>query len=265
VHSVFQEDFIFVILLMVIAFACIGGMCQMSFRLLIADRDPEMCSIISSELKTDSSEIHLIHDGYKLLQAVKNAEFNLLVMDVVLPELSGMHLLEEIRKIRSSDELAILILSEPLDDATLAKYIEIGANDFLFKPYRRGPLLNRVKSLLNRFVSKEALQVQASGQYEFGQFRLNIHSSDFYLGDSRTHLTPSEFNLLEALFRHRGTILTRDQLIEKVQGAGVVVVDRAIDTHVFSLRKKLGDHASLIETVRGVGYRISLDAAERIN
>jgi two-component system, OmpR family, phosphate regulon response regulator PhoB len=235
----------------------------MSFRLLIADRDPEMSSIISSELKSESSEIRLIHDGYKLLQAIKSEEFNLLVMDVVLPELSGIHLLEEIRKIRTVDSLAILILSEPLDDEMLAQYIEVGANDFLFKPYRRGQLISRVRALQSRFLPKDAIQAQASGQYEYGHFRLNIHSSDFYQGDFRTHLTPSEFKLLEALFRHRGTILTRDQLIEEVQGAGVVVVDRAIDTHVFSLRKKLGDHASLIETVRGVGYRISHESMER--
>jgi two-component system phosphate regulon response regulator PhoB len=177
-------------------------------------------------------------------------------MNSVLPELSGSLLLEEIRKIRTSDELAILMISDPLEDSLLTEAIEKGANDFLFKPYQRGQLLSRVRALHHRLQAAEQKAALLTGQYVLGRFRLNLHSSDFYQGDVRTHLTPSEFKLLEALFKHRGTILTRDQLIEAVQGAGVVVVDRAIDTHVFSLRKKLGEFSSLIETVRGVGYRI---------
>ena len=124
-------------------------------------------------------------------------------------------------------------------------------------PYQRGQLVSRVRALRGRFNGEDEKQVQKEGHYTFGKFRLNVHTSDFYQDDIRTHLTPSEFKLLETLFRRRGTILTRDQLIEEVQGAGVVVIDRAIDTHVFSLRKKLGEFSTLIETVRGIGYRIN--------
>jgi len=235
----------------------------LSLQLLIADKDQEMASIIASELKSATSDIQMIHDGLKLLQKVKTGNFQVLIMDSVLPELSGGPLLEEIRRLRSSEELAILILSEPLEDGVSAGLIEKGANDLLFKPYLRGQLISRVRALQNRFTATEEIQAQKAGHYEFGQFRLNVHSSDFYQGDHRTHLTPSEFKLLEALFRHRGMIMTRDQLIEEVQGAGVVVVDRAIDTHVFSLRKKLGDSSTLIETVRGIGYRINGESQGR--
>lgn len=228
----------------------------MGNRILIADKDHEMAAILSSELKSESSDIAMIHDGQKLLQTLKKEDFKILIMSFVLPELSGLALLQEIRKIKTPTELAILILSDPLDDALVAESIEKGANDFLFRPYQRGQLLSRVHALMNRFQEEEEKQACLTGQYILGQFRLNLHSSDFYQGDVRTHLTPSEFKLLEALFRHRGSILTRDQLIEEVQGAGVVVVDRAIDTHIFSLRKKLGEFSSLIETVRGIGYRV---------
>lgn len=220
----------------------------MGGRILIADKDLEMASIIASEISTESSEISTINDGLKLLQKIKTENFQLLVLDFILPELSGCELLAEIRKVKTTQELPILVLSEPMEDDLLQKTIENGANDILFKPYQRGQLIHRVRSLCEE---------HQDGQYVFGKFRLNLHSSDFYQGDVRTHLTPSEFKLLEALFRRRGTILTRDQLIEEVQGAGVVVIDRAIDTHVFSLRKKLGDFSNLIETVRGIGYRIS--------
>lgn len=226
----------------------------MSFRILIAEKDHEMATIISSELRGESAEISTVLDGQKLLQKIRGENFQLLVMDFMLPELSGCLLIDEIRKLKSSDELGILILSDLLEDTTITEAIEKGANDFLFKPYQRGHLISRVRSLRGRELSRD-------GQYTFGKFRLNLHSSDFYQGDVRTHLTPSEFKLLEALFRSRGTVLTRDQLIEEVQGAGVVVVDRAIDTHVFSLRKKLGDFANLIETVRGIGYRIRSDVS----
>jgi two-component system phosphate regulon response regulator PhoB len=218
-------------------------------RILIADKDQEMAAILASELKSESPDITLIHDGQRLLQKLKAEAYQLLIMNFVLPELSGANLIQEIRQFRTRDDLSILVLSDPMDDGVMAKAIEAGANDFLFRPYQRGQLLGRVREL-----HRNAL---VSGEYILGKFRLNLHSSDFYQGDVRTHLTPSEFKLLETLFKNRGTILTRDQLIEAVQGAGVAVVDRAIDTHVFSLRKKLGEFSNLIETVRGVGYRIS--------
>lgn len=221
-------------------------------KILIADKDLEMAGIIASEISGEAPEICTINDGLKLVQKIKTDSCRLLIMDYVLPELSGCSLIEEIRKIRSSDELPILVLSELMEDETLARIIEKGANDILFKPYQRGQLIHRIRSLC-----EANGKTQKDGQYVFGKFRLNVESSDFYQGDERTHLTPSEFKLLEALFRRRGTILTRDQLIAEVQGAGVVVVDRAIDTHVFSLRKKLGEFSNLIETVRGIGYRIS--------
>ena len=228
-------------------------------NIIIANRDFEMASIISQELKGEANSVMCIHDGLKLLKALKTEDCQLLIMDYILPELSGCELLKEIRKSKNSDELGILILSNPMEDSTMATAIEQGANDFLFKPYQRGQLISRVRTLRGRFSSQEAQQAKKDGQYIFGKFRLNLHSSDFYQDDVRTHLTPSEFKLLEALFRHRGTILTRDQLIEEVQGAGVVVVDRAIDTHVFSLRKKMGEFSNLIETVRGIGYRIRVE------
>lgn len=229
---------------------------RLSCRILIANRDLEMAEIISSEIRGECDHVSLISDGPRLLQKIKTEDFQLLIMDFVLPELSGCALIEQIRKIKSPDQLGILILSGELSDETLAEAIEKGAGDFLFKPYQRSQLISRVRALRSRFVQGEEDQARQDGHYSFGKFRLNVHSSDFYQGDERTHLTPSEFKLLETLFRRRGTVLTRDQLIQEVQGAGVVVIDRAIDTHVFSLRKKLGEFSNLIETVRGIGYRI---------
>jgi two-component system phosphate regulon response regulator PhoB len=215
-----------------------------------------MAEIISSEIQGESDQISLISDGRKLLQKIKTEDYQLLITDFILPELSGCALINEVRKLKNPNQLAILILTGELDDQTLADAIQKGASDFLFKPYQRGQLISRVRALRGRFMLEDEKQAQKEGHYSFGRFRLNVHSSDFYQGDVRTHLTPSEFKLLETLFRRRGTILTRDQLIEEVQGAGVVVIDRAIDTHVFSLRKKLGEFSNLIETVRGIGYRI---------
>lgn len=227
----------------------------MSFRILIAEKDIEMAAIIASEIQAESPEIILIQDGRKIFQELKTDRPQLLIMDWVLPELCGFSLLSEIRALKKPSELSILLLCDAMDDELLSKAIEAGVNDYLYKPYQRAQLVTHVRALKQRLLGKDQPMLK-EGVYEFGKFRLNLNSSDFYQGDVRTHLTPSEFKLLEALFHHRGTILTRDQLIAKVQGAGVAVIDRAIDTHVFALRKKLGEFSDLIETVRGVGYRI---------
>lgn len=119
------------------------------------------------------------------------------------------------------------------------------------KPIERMHFRERVRSLTGS-------PLPGSGKFGVGNLTIDSRSFDVYLQGERIHLTPNEFKLLEALLQARGGVLTRDELIRQVQGPGIAVIDRAIDTHIFSLRKKLGAEGARIETVRGEGYRIRI-------
>jgi two-component system phosphate regulon response regulator PhoB len=137
------------------------------------------------------------------------------------------------------------------DTADIVLGLEMGADDYLVKPFEIPEFLARVRALLRRSQSSptpKSLQV--------GDLKVDVEAHTVVCGSNVVNLTPSEFKLLVALIENQGRVLSRDKLIALVQGAGITVVDRAIDTHVFGLRKKLGACSEFIETIRSVGYRI---------
>jgi two-component system phosphate regulon response regulator PhoB len=174
----------------------------------------------------------------------------LLVLDWMLPEKSGLEILREVRRTFGHDQLAVLMVTAKGGSADLVMGLESGADDYLVKPFELSVLMARARALLRRTERLDA-------QLTLGALTLDEGAHEARLDGKLVPLTPYEFKLLVTLAQNQGRVLTRDQLIRDVQGGGVAVVERAIDTHVFGLRKKLGECADLIETVRGVGYRIA--------
>ena len=207
-----------------------------------------------SEAGGISHPILQAESGPHVLQLLNSDPFQLLITNIVLPEVSCLEFIQRMRALHP--QMAILVLTTDETPEVLSKMIEAGANDYLVKPFERAGFLSRVRGLLKRF--QVPLENQNSGKITLGNLTLNSNSFDAYCGEERVHLTPSEFKLVHSLAIHRGDVLTREQLITLVQGEGIAVIDRAIDTHVFGLRKKLGACGEAIETVRGVGYRIKV-------
>ena len=174
----------------------------------------------------------------------------------MLPGASGVELVRVLRDLKRMEP--VLMLTAKAEHADIIEGLEAGADDYVTKPFEASVLVARVRALLRRAsrmteTSEEARQVEV---YRLGEVTLNTASYEVHRGASLIQLTPSEFKLLAALIKNQDRVLTRNQLIELVQGDGVAVVDRTVDTHVFGLRKKLGPSGDLIETVRGVGYRV---------
>ena len=203
--------------------------------------------------------------GFACVQAVSTrdirarideGQIQVWITDSVLPEIVIEELIRTVRLQSSRTE--ILLLTPALNSTEthaedLTRWIEAGATDFMVKPFDRSALVGKVQALIRRL----GLPKMDSDQtLSMGELVLNPATFDVYCGLERTPLTPSEFKLLHALMLRQGAVLSRDQLIALVQGAGIAVIDRAVDTHVASLRKKLGSCSEWIETVRGVGYRI---------
>jgi len=223
-------------------------------RILIADEDPEMRELISQPLYEYETAlvIEQAAQGGEVLKLVASQDYALAIVNWTLPEVSKAELFSQIRQLKPASSLPILVMVSSLMDADgVAEVLQSGANEVLSKPFERSQLLSKIKLFLKKELP------QSSDRLAIGELSLDTRTYDVYCGGERVHLTPSEFKLLQALVEHQGEVLTREQLIERVQGEGIAVIDRAVDTHIFSLRRKLGAFADRVETVRGLGYRIN--------
>lgn len=227
----------------------------MSSRVLIVEDEKDIADLMSLHLRREGHEVTSVDNGeeaIRMLGASPEA-YALLVLDWMLPGLSGLELCKKIRAEKSSPGVPILMVTARAHTSDIVLGLEMGADDYLTKPFELPVFLARVRALLRR--GSPASDAEAR-QYSAGELVLDLDAYRVTCGKKELQLTPSEFKLLVALLKSQGRVLTRERLIDMVQGEGVTVVDRAIDTHVFGLRKKLGKCADVVETIRGVGYRV---------
>ena len=230
------------------------------FKILVVEDETDVRDLISLHLKREGYDIVAVEDAEKAMTALNQTAdtvpgavpFNLAIVDWMLPGVSG---LEWVRWISTQGKSPpVLMVTARADSADIVRGLEAGADDYVTKPFEVPIFLARVRALLRR--GQLGAELQEQELLQINELRLNTMTYDVSIGTEKLNLTPSEFKLLKALMQSQGKVLSRDKLIELVQGEGVSVVDRAIDTHVFGLRKKLSTHADFVETIRGVGYRM---------
>jgi two-component system phosphate regulon response regulator PhoB len=238
---------------------------------MIVEDESDIRDLIALQLRREGYQILLAASVADALELSSSYQPDMIVLDWMLPGESGIEFARSVRsgRTRLSSATPILMLTARTDEADLIAGLDAGADDFLSKPYDQLVLLARVRALIRRaqlqlkFPSATALTTspEPEGQLttlRLDQLSLTVETYEVRCAGEILQLTPSEFKLLHALMLNRGRVLTRDALIGLVQGDGVSVVGRTVDTHVFGLRKKLGPCADVIETVRGVGYRVKL-------
>lgn len=219
-------------------------------KILVVEDEIDIRDLIVLHLGREGHLVEACSNGREAIEKITQGEFDLVVLDWMLPEKSGIEITKEIRKKLGHDELGILMVTAKSSNADLIMGLEAGADDYLVKPFELSVLTARARALLRRTEKKET-------ELALGPLLINEQAHEAILNGAPVSLTPYEFKLLVTLAQNKGRVLTREKLMEEVQGNGVAVVERAIDTHVFGLRKKLGECGDLIETVRGVGYRIA--------
>jgi len=171
---------------------------------------------------------------------------------------SGVQVAKVARGMENGKNMAILMLTAKSEANDIVEGLDSGADDYMVKPFDNNVLWARVTALMRRTqrLSEKSGSTKAEENLELGPIRLSLKTYEVSVGGGPIELTPSEFKLLSSMIINRGRVMTRERLIGEVQGEGVSVVGRTVDTHVFGLRKKLGEAGDLIETIRGVGYRI---------
>jgi two-component system alkaline phosphatase synthesis response regulator PhoP len=218
---------------------------------LIVEDEPSIASFVSLYLKNAGYAVKAVASGSEALAEVESEEPALVVLDLMLPDMDGI---EVCRRIRQRRDIPILMLTARDEDVDKIIGLEVGADDYMTKPFNPRELVARVKSILRR--STPARATSESVEIRHGDLHVDSGRREAHVGETEIQLAPKEFDLLWELLDHRGIVLTRDQLLERVWGYTFAGDTRTVDVHVRQLRRKLGD-ASPIVTVWGVGYKVS--------
>jgi DNA-binding response OmpR family regulator len=222
-------------------------------HVLVIDDDVELCALVQEYLTAEGFTLTAVHDGEQGLQQALTGEYTLVVLDVMLPGINGF---EVLRRIRSVSKIPVLLLTARGEDVDRIVGLEIGADDYLPKPFNPRELVARIRAILRRTkpgsASDEIPEILSVGDVELDPATRSVQRAG-----QPVDLTSVEFNLLEVLLREAGKVVTRERLVNAVLSRKFMPFDRSIDMHVSKVRRKLGDSeedGDHIKTIRGVGY-----------
>lgn len=233
-------------------------------RILVIDDDTELCELLSDYLSGEAFSVETLHQGEQGARQAVAESYALIVLDVMLPGMNGFDVL---RKIRESSKVPVIMLTARGDDIDRIVGLELGADDYLPKPFNPRELVARIRAIQRRTEAagqKSAVR-EHSAELKVGDVTLCPSSRSVKRNGEKIELTSVEFGLLEVLLARAGEVISREDLVENVLGRRLSAYDRSIDVHVSALRKKLGHYSGTTErirTIRSVGYLYSLPESE---
>ena len=227
----------------------------MSNHILVIEDEPDILKNLEYNLSREGfkvSSASSLSDAEKKLQ--NNNDFSLLLLDLMLPDGSGLDLCKKIKGNPGTESIPIIILTAKDDEVDRVVGFELGADDYVTKPFSVRELILRIKAVLKRGQKKEDV-VEVGRQ--FGDLSIDVESHEVHVNNNQIDLTALEFRLLRQLVDRRGRVQSRDQLLSDVWGYSSEVTTRTVDTHIKRLREKLGSMGKYVQTIRGVGYKFS--------
>lgn len=222
-------------------------------RILVVEDERDIAALVAYHLTKEGYRVRTAEGGAEALEAVAAERPDLLVLDLMLPGFSGYDVLQEIRRSAELADVPVVVLTARRDEADRVKGLELGADDYVTKPFSPRELVLRVGAVLRRTQSPAVMGT--SRLLRGGPVTVDLSAMTAYLNDEPLDLTPTEYRLLTTLLERRGRVQTRQQLLETAWDIHARIETRTVDMHVQRLRAKLGDAGAWIETVRGFGYR----------
>ena len=216
---------------------------------MLVDDDAELCSLLGEFLQREGFTVSCEHDGFRGLEHAAEAGVDLVVLDVMLPGLDGFDIL---RRLRQRSKVPVIMLTARGEDVDRIVGLELGADDYLPKPFNPRELAARIRAILRRY---EPRPPAAGGRIEVNGVALDPGTREVLAAGKRVDLTTFEFDILELLMRSAGRVLSRDALMENFYNRKATPFDRSIDMHISHLRKKIEHGETIIKTIRGVGYQ----------
>ena len=226
-------------------------------KILLVDDEPDILEIVGYNLKNEGYLVYTAKNGVEALKTAKKITPNLILLDIMMPEMDGIEACEKIRTIKSLENTLIAFLTARNEDYSQVAGFEAGADDYITKPIKPKVLVSKVKSLLRRLKAEN----QADSTVIVGDITINRDEYVVFKGDKKIFLPRKEFELFSLLTSKPGKVFKRETILDRVWGNEVVVGGRTIDVHVRKLREKIGD--DYFKTVKGVGYKFVLEGVEK--
>ena len=220
--------------------------------IVVVEDEEDIYEVVRYNLEKEGFHVHGAFSGEIAQQIIKVHQPDLVLLDLMLPGISGLDLCRKLKQQDDTRQIPIIMVTAKTEDSDIVAGLELGAEDYITKPFSPRVLIARVRSVLRR---QKIGVIDESNIINFDGILINPGQHKVSINDTRLDLTPSEFRILHFLARRPGWVYTRDQIIDAVRGEGYAITDRAIDVQVVGLRKKMGEFGAWIETVRGIGYR----------
>lgn len=227
-----------------------GG--DMAHKIIVIEDEPDIANLLAFHLKSNGYDCIIAKDGKKGLSLAQSERPDLVLLDLMLPGMTGTDICKVLKGNAETSHIPIIMLTARGDEVDRILGFELGADDYVIKPFSPRELMLRIKTVLKRNANPlpKVAHWQRDGLVaDFDAYALMVDGVD-------AHLTPTEFNLFGEFVRNEGKVLSREQLLSKAWGYEFEGYSRTVDTHVRRLRKKLGPYADWLETVRGIGYRL---------
>ena len=220
----------------------------------VVDDERDILDLITHHLEREGFVVKPFQSGKDFLLYINSVPPDLVLLDIMLPGMDGLELCRILKGKPSTRDIPIMMITAKSTEADIVVGLELGADDYIVKPFRMRELVARVKSIMRRYGEKDS----EDAALRVGPLAVNPSSYEAKLGSERLDLTTTEFRILETLAERKGKVFTRDQLIKRktLWGDDRLVFDRTIDVHIKNLREKLGAAGAMIKTVRGIGYKL---------
>ena len=219
-------------------------------KILIVDDEINIRELIKKYATFEGYQVCEAVDGIEAIEKCKNEEFDIIIMDVMMPELDGFSAVKEIRKTKN---IPIIMLSARGEEYDRLHGFDLGIDDYVVKPFSPKELMMRINAILTRY--RSSYSNITNNVYVYDTLRIEYDARLVYINEERVEMTPKEYELLTYLIKNENVAITREELLSKVWGYDFYGDDRTLDTHMKLLRKKLGEYGKNIVTLRGVGYR----------
>ena len=225
----------------------------MAYKISIVEDEPDLKDALTYNFENEGFIVEAFSNGESFIDSLNKNKPNVVILDLMLPKMSGLDICRTLKSNENYNNISILMLTAKSEEIDRIIGFELGADDYVTKPFSVRELILRVKVLLK----KEADNLSNNQLIEFGPISMNVDAHELIVDGKNILLTALEFKLLKHLLKRKGRVQTRDQLLGDVWGYSSEVTTRTVDTHIKRLREKLGKPGDFIQTIRGVGYRFS--------
>ena len=224
-------------------------------RITVVEDEEDIREILEYNLRREGFVVETANDGASGLEQIRRSKPELVLLDLMLPDIDGLEICRQLKRDEETRDIAIIMVSAKGEESDIVVGLELGADDYVPKPFSNKELVARVRSVLRRAQGGE--EKDAKGAVVHGRLKIDPTRHKAWIDSDELDLTATEFRILLLLARNPGRIFSRDQILTEVRGELAAAFDRTVDVHVSTLRRKLGDERDLIETVRAVGYRFA--------